>query len=69
MTARLRIVAYQVLPQLLADDGQTLTPLNVAPVTIPAAEWPGVLGIVAAGIEQLRQQVESPTPIPTGEVT
>lgn len=58
MTARLRIVAYLVQPQLMADDGDSLTPLPVQPLAIPAVDWPNVVELVAAGIEQLRSQVE-----------
>lgn len=57
---RLRVVGYLIQPQLMADDGETLTPLPVQPVTIPAADWANVREVVAAGIEQLRQQVEGP---------
>lgn len=58
---RLRVVGYLVQPQIMADDGENLTPLPVQPVTIPAADWPNVLEAVAIGIAQLRQQVEGPT--------
>lgn len=61
---RLRVVGYIVQPQLMADDGETLTPLPVQPVTIPASEWPGVIEAVAGGIEQLRQQIEGHAVIP-----
>lgn len=60
---RLRTVSYVVQPQLMADDGENLTPLAVQPVTIAAADWPNVVELMAAGVEQLRAQVEGPPPV------
>lgn len=61
---RLRLVAYVIQPQFMVDDGETLTPLPVQPLTIPAAEWPNVVATAAGAVEQLRQQVETPEAIP-----
>lgn len=36
----IRVVQFIVQPILVDDDGTTLTPLQVAPITVPAAEWP-----------------------------
>lgn len=58
MSNRLRIVSYLVQPQVMLDDGETLIPLNINPVTIAAVEWPNVIEHLASGIEELRQQVE-----------
>lgn len=60
---RLRIIGYLVQPQLMADDGENLTPLPVQPLTILAADWPGVVALVADGVEALRQQVEGPAQV------
>lgn len=62
MTARLRVVGYIVQPQVMVDDGETLVPLPVQPLTIPAADWPNVVGLMAGAVEQLREQVEGPSP-------
>lgn len=48
----------------MVDDGDILTPLPVQPLTISAADWPNVVGLVAGAIEQLRQQVEGPASPP-----
>lgn len=57
MTAnRLRVVGYVIQVQVMADDGYNLTPLNVRPIFIPAADWPNVVELMAAGIEQLGAQ-------------
>lgn len=55
---RLRPVAYVIQPQFMVDDGETLTPLPVQPLTVPVADWPNVVELVAGAVEQLRQQVE-----------
>jgi hypothetical protein len=36
----IRVVQFIVTPMLVEDDGETLTPLQVAPITVSAAEWP-----------------------------
>lgn len=40
MTPRVRVVQYVVQAQVVVDDGETLTPAQVQPLTISAAEWP-----------------------------
>lgn len=35
---RLRLVQLVVQPMIMADDGEHLTPLQVAPITVPAAD-------------------------------
>lgn len=59
MTNRLRPVAYVIQPQFMVDDGDTLTPLPVQPITVPLADWPNVVELMAQATEQLRQQVEA----------
>lgn len=39
MSTRVRVVQYVVQPILVADDGENLTPLEVKPMTVPAAAW------------------------------
>jgi hypothetical protein len=51
-------VGWTVQPVLMADDGENLTPVPVAPQMIPAAQWPNVLELCAAGLEQVRRQIE-----------
>lgn len=65
---RLRIIGYLVQPQIMADDGENLTPLPVQPLTILAADWPNVVALVAGVVEQFRQQVEG-QPAPPDEPT
>ncbi len=60
MTNRLRVLQFVVQPVFVVDDGENLTPINVQPITIPAVDWPRVLELVAEGVAQLREQVESP---------
>lgn len=36
---RARLVGWRVQPIVMADDGDTLTPVPVQPVEIPAAQW------------------------------
>ena len=35
----MRLVGWQVVPVLMADDGDNLEPLQVQPQMIPAAQW------------------------------
>jgi len=59
---RLRIVAYHVQLQAMSDDGDELTPLQLQPLTVAAADWPDVLTLVGRAVEPLREQVEGPPP-------
>lgn len=36
----IRVVQFVVQPVLVFDDGENLTPLQVSPITVPAADWP-----------------------------
>jgi hypothetical protein len=40
----IRVVQFIVQPVLVDDDGETLTPLQVQPITVSAAEWPQFSG-------------------------
>lgn len=44
MSTRVRAIQYVVQPILVADDGTDLTPLQIEPLTIPAAEWATFVG-------------------------
>lgn len=61
MTARLRPIQFIVQPVFVVDDGDILTPLNVQPVTVAAADWPNVVELVATATAQLREQIEVPS--------
>lgn len=37
---RVRVVQVRVVPVLVVDDGETLAPLEVEPVTVSAEDWP-----------------------------
>lgn len=59
---KLRLVGWQVQPIIMADDGENLTPVQVQPVQIPAAQWDAFKsGGDDEAIAQLRAQVEAPT--------
>lgn len=57
--ARVRLVATTVSLQLVNDDGETLAPLNVSPLVVPAADWPPDLDAVIADVDR---QVNPPPP-------
>jgi hypothetical protein len=63
MTTRVRLLKVIVQPVVVIDDGETLTELVGQPATVSAAQWPTYATTeFAAAMEQLRQQVEEPTP-------
>lgn len=39
MPERLRLVRIHVRPEVVVDDGETLTPLDVQPMTLTPSEW------------------------------
>lgn len=39
MTQRLRLVRIHIRPEVVIDDGETLTPLDVEPITLSPSEW------------------------------
>lgn len=56
---RMRLVAWQVTPIVMADDGENLTPVPITATAIPAAQWQAFKdGGDAAALEQVRQQIE-----------
>lgn len=44
MSKRVRVIQYVVHPVLVADDGDNLEPLQVEPITVPAAGWADFIG-------------------------
>ena len=60
MNRRLRIAAVTVHVQLVADDGDTLTPVAVDPLTISGADWPNVVALVGDAVARLQAQFEPP---------
>lgn len=50
-----RLVAFALQLELVADDGETLAPLDVAPVRYPAAAWPPDLHAL---IDQVQRQID-----------
>lgn len=63
---RMRLVGWQVVPIVMSDDGENLTPVQVGPQMIPAAQWEAFKnGGDAECLEPLRAQIEqSPNGIP-----
>lgn len=56
---RMRLVGWQVQPVVMADDGDNLTPVPIAPQIIPATQWEAFKGGGdATALEGIRQQVE-----------
>lgn len=55
---RLRVVGYVIQPQVMADDGENLTPVQVSPVTVSSADWPNVVEMMSSALGELRQRVE-----------
>lgn len=37
---RVRLIQMVMQPVLVADDGESLVPLDVQPITVSAADWP-----------------------------
>lgn len=63
----MRLVAWNVQPVVMADDGEHLTPVDIGAQAIPAAAWERFKnGGDAAALEALRGQIETEEP-PKGE--
>lgn len=63
MSARMRLVGWEVRPMVMVDDGENLTPLDVTPQLITAAGWPAfTAGGDAAALDSLRQRIEHSAP-------
>lgn len=60
MSARMRLVGWEVRPIVMADDGENLAPINVNPQMIPAAAWQTFKdGGDSDALDKLRAQIES----------
>lgn len=55
-----RIIAVQVIPQIVIDDGDNLTPQQVQPMTVLWRDWPqfATHGLQDA-LAQLQQQIDA----------
>ena len=61
---RVRLVAWRVQPVVMVDDGDQLVPVDVAPVDVPASEWPAFKsGGDVDALGQLEVQL-LPPPVP-----
>jgi hypothetical protein len=59
MAVRMRVVGWEVRPIVMADDGDTLTAVPVAPQTIAATAWTAFKdGGDLTALEHLRSQIE-----------
>lgn len=56
---RMRLVAWRVQPVVMLDDGETLTPLAVRGIEVPAAGWAAFkAGGDTDALDDLRSQIE-----------
>ena len=63
MSARMRLVGWEVRPVVMADDGENLTPVNINPQMIPAAAWQTFKdGGDAEALGSLRARIETDSP-------
>jgi hypothetical protein len=60
--ARVRLVAATVHLTAVADDGETLHPLQLEPLVVPAAAWPPDLDAVLAGVQRQLDAAEGQAP-------
>jgi hypothetical protein len=62
MSLRMRVVSWRVQPVVMADDGDTLTPVPVSALDIPATAWEQwKAGGDEESLAQVRAQVETPS--------
>lgn len=62
---RIRVVGWNVQPVVMLDDGESLTPVQVAPNMIPAAQWQAFKdGGDAEAIASIKEQVPPDEPAP-----
>lgn len=58
---RMRVVGWNVQPVIMADDGENLVPVPVAPQMITAAQWEAFkAGGDADALAQIRAELEPP---------
>lgn len=59
----MRVVGWEVRPVIMADDGDSLEPLQVQLQFVPHRQWPQFTSVgYRESLEQLRRQVEQPDP-------
>ena len=57
----MRLMGWIVRPIVMADDGENLTPIEVSPQTILAAQWQAFKdGGDTKALEGLRAEIETP---------
>lgn len=57
--ARMRLIGWNVQPLVFADDGEDLTPVEVSPRLIPAANWQAFKnGDDENALDQVRAHIE-----------
>lgn len=57
---RLRLVAVEIVPQFVIDDGENLVPgPPVQPITVTSAEWPNVVEMIAKAIAERQAQMDA----------
>ena len=60
----MRVVGWQVQPVIMADDGDNLTPVQIAAQMVPAAAWDAFKsGGDHDALESIRAQIEAPGPV------
>lgn len=60
MATRMRVVAWEVKPLVMADDGDDLTPVDVNPVRVAAKDWEGFkTGGDLEALKPIQEQIES----------
>lgn len=50
---KIRLVGVTVAPQLVVDDGENLTALQVQPIAVDAKDWPGIVARLEEAITGL----------------
>jgi hypothetical protein len=66
MSKRVRLVLVDIQASVVLDDGDTLTPAQMAPIQVPANEWPEVVDALQAKLDDLqaRLDAEDSEPVP-----
>lgn len=55
---KIRLVAVTLQPELVADDGSTLTKVVVDPITINSQDWPNVVQILNDALIALENKLK-----------
>lgn len=54
---RVRLIAIQISVQAVSDDGQTLTPLEIAPAAIQASDLGKIPALVEESLKMMEEQI------------